>query len=700
MSSRDLASLRAAAGTPPLMEDDARAESAPGQGFLQPPSAAAFALDKEAGANFRDIRQGTGESYRKVFVENIELLPAEVHSVDRLRGAVLLREKWVYARESPEWITGPFLPPSSASDPKEPTPSPPYDPFRPSLPEPSEHTIEWRDGVAAVSGSPAAAGPDTGFLAFAEDMEHVLATANDPEVRTFTWRRLKLNTEKFSMYSILNGDQESLAQKRFPHRDFYNVIKVDTHVHHSSLANQKHFLSFIKSKLKKHGTDVVLANRDDPNGAPLTLKQVFESLNLTAEDLSIDTLDVHHTSGPDLFHRFDRFNTKYNPLGQSRLREIFLKTDNLQGGRYLGELTQQVLADQAFLKYQLAEYRISVYGKDMSEWRRLGGWFASNKIFSRGTRWLVQIPRLYSSYARGGLVASFGEFLRNIFDPMFAATLEPAADRNVFALLQQMVGVDSVDDESLPPPKGKLRDCPPPDQWTSAENPPYPYYSFYIQRNLVALNRLREHRGLNTLSYRPHCGEAGPPDHLAASFLLANGINHGIRLKESPPLQYLYFVCQIGLAMSPIGNSALFIEYSKNPAYEFFLRGLNVSLSTDDPLQFAMTREPLMEEYSVFACVNRCSNTDMCELARNSVRQSGFEGCIKAHWFGDKWYMEGAAGNDPRRTNIPNMRLQFRHDTLETEIRLLWTGAPNPAQRNEIRTLPTWWRVCGPGRKS
>ena len=38
------------------------------------------------------------------------------------------------------------------------------------------------------------------------------------------------------------------------------------------------------------------------------------------------------------FHRFDRFNLKYNPLGQSKLREIFLKTDNAIDGRYLAEI--------------------------------------------------------------------------------------------------------------------------------------------------------------------------------------------------------------------------------------------------------------------------------------------------------------------------------------------------------------------------
>jgi hypothetical protein len=36
-----------------------------------------------------------------------------------------------------------------------------------------------------------------------------------------------------------------------PHRDFYNVRKVDVHVHHSSSMNQKHLLKFIKRKLQE-----------------------------------------------------------------------------------------------------------------------------------------------------------------------------------------------------------------------------------------------------------------------------------------------------------------------------------------------------------------------------------------------------------------------------------------------------------------
>ena len=49
----------------------------------------------------------------------------------------------------------------------------------------------------------------------------------------------------------------SSAQKGAPHRDFYNVRKVDTHVHHSSCMNQKHLLRFIKHKLRKEPNEAV-----------------------------------------------------------------------------------------------------------------------------------------------------------------------------------------------------------------------------------------------------------------------------------------------------------------------------------------------------------------------------------------------------------------------------------------------------------
>ena len=120
------------------------------------------------------------------------------------------------------------------------------------------------------------------------------------------------------------------------------------------------------------------------DGKELTLAQVFESLKMTAYDLSLDMMDVHADNST--LHRFDRlspsfyyaaqpqpqpsdecasifmyaqsqstalaascdsnviygyrFNLKYNPCGSSRLREIFLKTDNKIKGEYLAGITQ------------------------------------------------------------------------------------------------------------------------------------------------------------------------------------------------------------------------------------------------------------------------------------------------------------------------------------------------------------------------
>jgi hypothetical protein len=60
----------------------------------------------------------------------------------------------------------------------------------------------------------------------------------------------------------------------------------------------------------------------------------------------------------------------------------------------------------------------------------------------------------------------------------------------------------------------------------------------------------------------------------------------------------LFYLKQIGIAMSPLSNNALFLTYERNPLPDFFKTGLNVSLSTDDPLQFHFTKVSLRPIYS------------------------------------------------------------------------------------------------------
>ncbi|KAG8926384.1 AMP deaminase [Tulasnella sp. 408] len=458
------------------------------------------------------------------------------------------------------------------------------------------------------------------------DLDYILGVIADGPAKSFAFRRLKYLSSKFTLYSLLNEYQEMADMK---------------------------------------------------------------SLGLTAYDLSIDTLDMH--AHQDSFHRFDKFNLKYNPIGESRLREIFLKTDNFIQGRYLAELTKgdegsgagQVSGQSEILLPvnhptslmrlgQNVEWRISIYGRSKEEWGKLAKWVVNHKLYSHNVRWLVQVPRLYDVYRKNGQVKNFSEVIHNVFQPLFDVTKDPSSAPELHIFLQRVIGFDSVDDESKAE-RRIYKKYPYPSQWDTEQNPPYSYWIYYMYASIASLNGWRRKRGFNTFVLRPHCGEAGDPDHLTSAFITSHSISHGILLRKVPALQYLFYLKQIGVAMSPLSNNALFLTYERNPITEFFKTGLNVSLSTDDPLQFHFTKEPLLEEYSVAAHIYKFSQSSLAELARNSVIQSGFEMEVKRHWLGQKWYLPGAAGNDINQTNVPNIRLAYRHQTLLNELTMLRT---------------------------
>ena len=142
-------------------------------------------------------------------------------------------------------------------------------------------------GIDGHPGSPIVKIPS--LRDFYVDLDVVTEVSTDGPVKSFAFKRLSYLEGKFQLHSLLNEYQEVADSKKVPHRDFYNVRKVDTHVHHSACMNQKHLLRFIKSKMKKSPDEIVLFR----DGKHLTLKEVFESINLTAYDLSIDTLDMH-----------------------------------------------------------------------------------------------------------------------------------------------------------------------------------------------------------------------------------------------------------------------------------------------------------------------------------------------------------------------------------------------------------------------
>ncbi|XP_077297777.1 AMP deaminase isoform X3 [Arctopsyche grandis] len=510
--------------------------------------------------------------------------------------------------------------------------------------------------------------PYTKLPQFVQDMNVLCSMIANGPLKSFCYRRLSYLSSKFQLHVLLNELRELASQKAVPHRDFYNIRKVDTHIHAASCMNQKHLLRFIKKTLKNHADEVVTCQR----GAPMTLKEVFQSMNLTTYDLTVDMLDVH--ADRNTFHRFDKFNAKYNPIGESRLREIFLKTDNYLNGKYFARIMKEVASDLEESKYQNAELRLSIYGKSTTEWIKLAKWAIEYNVSSDNVRWLIQIPRLYDIFKLNKMMNNFQEIISNIFLPLFEATNDPEGHPELNKFLQYVIGFDSVDDESKPENPLFDKDVSVPEEWNDTENPPYAYYQYYVYANMTVLNHFRKEQGMNTFVLRPHCGEAGPVQHLVCGFMMAENISHGLLLRKVPVLQYLYYLAQIGIAMSPLSNNSLFLNYHRNPLPEYLARGLCVSLSTDDPLQFHFTKEPLMEEYSIAAQVWKLSSCDMCELARNSVLMSGFPHKSKQYWLGPNYTKEGVAGNDITRTNVPDIRVSFRYETLIDELSNIFKG--------------------------
>eukprot|EP01028_Stygiella_incarcerata_P006747 TRINITY_DN273_c0_g1_i2.p1 TRINITY_DN273_c0_g1~~TRINITY_DN273_c0_g1_i2.p1 ORF type:complete len:900 (+),score=232.93 TRINITY_DN273_c0_g1_i2:78-2702(+) len=488
------------------------------------------------------------------------------------------------------------------------------------------------------------------FDQFFRDYRSLLRFCQQGPAKTVCYKRLKLLDQRFSMYDLIYYEREIAEQKKVP-RDFYNVRKVDTHVHASSAIPRRKLLRFMREKLQTDSDRHVFRDRD---GKWLTLREVFQSVGVDEDSMTVDALDVHADRAT--FHRFDRFNAKYNIMGCRALRDIFLKTDNDIGGEYFAEIVRDLCKDMHESKYHMAEYRLSIYGKSRDEWSKLARWAVMHGLRCPNVRWIIQIPRLFDLYKH---LTSFSDYMENIFRPLIEVTVDPSLDPDLHQFLSLVVGFDSVDDESKQEPN-MFRKIPRASGWRPESNPPYAYYAYYLYANIFILNELRKLQGLNTFKFRPHAGESGSIDHLVATFFVADGINHGLLLRKSPPMQYLYYLAQIGIAMSPLSNNSLFLQYPRSPLPEFFRRGLNISLSTDDPMMFHYTSEPLIEEYSVAAQVFAFSVCDLCEIARNSVIQSGFDSSWVHH---------------VGMTNVPEMRLVFRAESIVEEVMFIFRSA-------------------------
>lgn len=71
---------------------------------------------------------------------------------------------------------------------------------------------------------------------------------------------------------------------------------------------------------------------------PLTCDNMWNRYVDTIDFYTVIWSSVLCLQGRQTFQRFDKFNAKYNPVGASELRDLYLKTENHIGGEYFATI--------------------------------------------------------------------------------------------------------------------------------------------------------------------------------------------------------------------------------------------------------------------------------------------------------------------------------------------------------------------------
>ena len=59
---------------------------------------------------------------------------------------------------------------------------------------------------------------------------------------------------------------------------------------------------------------------------------------------------------------------------------------------------------------------------------------------------------------------------------------------------------------------------------------------------------------------------------------------------------------------------------------------------------------------------------------------------VKRYWLGPDYQEAGVAGNDIRRTNVPGIRIAYRYEALQEELRLLTMAYRQRLQVGHVNT--------------
>ncbi|SCU98371.1 LADA_0H12574g1_1 [Lachancea dasiensis] len=565
--------------------------------------------------------------------------------------------------------------------------------------------------------------------AFGDHFEDLVCRLSAQELDALTVKRIEYLLNRFDLFQQLEGRMEVRESRLVPHRDFYNIRKVDQNFLLSGCVSQRLLNDFIWEKLNLEPDRVVYK---DPLGSEFTLRQIFcngadikcnedASIGLKAvDDIFLDWYETVYLSGAHLTGTASA--AKDSPMFFA-IAKTFLEFDNLLSGEYLAEIViKYVIQFFEKSKYQLAQLSVDFQFSE-NWWSKFCEWITRWKLVSYNIRWNVRFNRCYTKLFASGQVQCFQDYLDYIFKPLFEEPSE--SNMQLQYVLSTVCCFDLVADDSDDYLWRSFRDpqLTPPTKWRdTGDNPPLAYYMFYIYEYLKALNIKRRNNGQNTIVLRNYCPVSKSRvsqfrrgisvteqfESLLCNALLCGG---GLLQAEalwtvSPPLLYVFYLLQIPVIVSPLSSVSLTREhgqsaypersptvnrdvttpssrsYSGNPFMHLHKIGLKVVLSSSSVLfNSSYTMEPIIEEYSVAASIYLLTSADMCELVRDSAMTSGYEGFYKAHWNGirltpTEFFTEHIGSTDIwfdqepdtcYKHNVPTTRRLYRQECIGRE---------------------------------
>lgn len=356
------------------------------------------------------------------------------------------------------------------------------------------------------------------------------------------------------------------------------------------------------------------------------------------------------------------------PAMQS-LKGLFSCTTNVVHGSYLRETTAALLrrlerSSHASGGVTLAELRLPLHAEG-DAWVDLARWASDLGSLSSRACWVVQLHvTSYAALKGRRAILDYGELLDNAFGPLVKlVTEEPHGEvwLKLQELLHHVVAFElSACLAVTEPLNGEV---PEPSEWNESHSPPLAYQFYHLWARLKGLNCARARSKQKELGLR---AAASSPEALACAYLLgASSVSGCGSLSSHLPLQYLYMLDQVGVAVSQCSKRSL---GEAGALQKLFTHGLRVALCTEDPAVSHWSDDPLGQEYGLAHSAG-FSNADLAELARNSQWISSFESFAREE-------------ENVEEQEAMGLRARYRRAQRQEEIEFLSSLIPDKDQNH------------------